>query len=374
MQELKINPTFRDLIPPLADHELAGLEEDILHFGCQSPITTWKGFIIDGHHRYEICTRHKFTFKTEERKFEDEIAVKRWMIKNQFGRRNLPIEERLRLAFSDTDLEELQAEAKARSASNNRYTQAAEKEYINESSPVNTRETSGRTLEKIAKKAGCGHVTAYQYKKIADAGQLDRLKEESIKKVAKEIQHKEKKEAREQTLKATEFPKGKYRVIYADPPWDYGSSPTAKYTGDPTRHYPVMSIDSICEMPVKQIADENAVLFLWTTSYHIFQSKAVLDAWGFDYKSTFVWDKVKHNMGCYNSVRHEFLLIATKGACTPDNQELIDSVQTIERAKHSEKPEEFRQIIETLYKYGNKIELFARKKTEGWDVYGNECG
>ena len=78
-------------------------------------------------------------------------------------------------------------------------------------------------------------------------------------------------------------------------------------------------------------------------------------------------------MGCYNSVRHEILLIATKGSCTPDNSELIDSVQSIERTKHSEKPEEFRQIIETLYKYGNKIELFARNKIEGWDVYGNEC-
>nr|VFK81336.1 MAG: N6-adenosine-specific RNA methylase IME4 [Candidatus Kentron sp. SD] len=134
-----------------------------------------------------------------------------------------------------------------------------------------------------------------------------------------------------------------------------------------------MSLEAICDLPVKEIADENAVLFLWTTSYHIFESKAVLDAWGFEYKSMFIWDKVKHNMGCYNSVRHELLLIATKGSCTPDNVELIDSVQSIERTRHSEKPEEFRKIIETLYKYGNKVECFARKQTEGWDAYGNEC-
>jgi len=80
--ELKINPDFRDLIPPLADHELAGLEEDIKHFGCQCPITTWNGYIIDGHHRYEICSRHKLSFKTEEREFEDEKAVMIWMIDN----------------------------------------------------------------------------------------------------------------------------------------------------------------------------------------------------------------------------------------------------------------------------------------------------
>jgi len=77
--------------------------------------------------------------------------------------------------------------------------------------------------------------------------------------------------------------------------------------------------------------------------------------------------------GNYTSVRHEHLIIATKGSCTPDNTERFNSVQTIERTgRHSEKPEEFRNIIETLYTYGNKIELFARKATEGWEVYGNE--
>ena len=87
--ELKINPSLRDLIPPLADHERDGLEEDIKHFGCYTPIITWNGFIIDGHHRYEICSRHKLAFKTEEKEFEKERDVRKWMIKNQFSRRNL---------------------------------------------------------------------------------------------------------------------------------------------------------------------------------------------------------------------------------------------------------------------------------------------
>ena len=161
--ELKINPSFRDLIPPLADHEREGLEEDIKHFGCYTPIITWNGFIIDGHHRYEICTKHKLTFTTEEREFEDEIAVKRWMINNQFSRRNLPIEERLRLAFADTDLEELQAEAKERQG---------ERNDLKESGPnichlvgTSCGTEGGRVLEKVGEKAGCSHETARQYKK-----------------------------------------------------------------------------------------------------------------------------------------------------------------------------------------------------------------
>jgi len=99
VQELKINPAFRDLIPPLADHEREGLEEDIKHFGCQCPITTWNGFIVDGHHRYEICNRHKLSFKTEEREFEDEKAVMIWMIDNQMGRRNITIAAKIQLAM-----------------------------------------------------------------------------------------------------------------------------------------------------------------------------------------------------------------------------------------------------------------------------------
>lgn len=78
-------------------------------------------------------------------------------------------------------------------------------------------------------------------------------------------------------------------------------------------------------------------------------------------------------MGHYNSVRHELLLICTRGSCTPDVSELIDSVQTIERSKkHSQKPLEFCGIIERLYDHGRKLELFARDHRDGWDSEGNE--
>jgi N6-adenosine-specific RNA methylase IME4 len=98
----------------------------------------------------------------------------------------------------------------------------------------------------------------------------------------------------------------------------------------------------------------------------------VAKAWGFTYKTTFIWDKIKHNMGHYNSVRHEVLLVCTKGACTPDVKRLFDSVVSEERTEHSKKPNVFREIIETIYTYGNKIELFARETPEGWDVFGNQ--
>lgn len=169
----------------------------------------------------------------------------------------------------------------------------------------------------------------------------------------------------------------KYRVVYADPPWYYGNDISKAKSGSsytrPEDHYPTMKTSEICDLPVRDIVEDNAVLFIWVTSPLLEESFSVVNAWGFTYKTSFVWDKVGHNFGHYNSVRHEFLLICTKGSCTPDNKKLIDSVQTIEKSRtHSEKPVAFYEIIESMYTQGGKIELFARSKREGWDSFGNQ--
>ena len=166
--------------------------------------------------------------------------------------------------------------------------------------------------------------------------------------------------------------KNKYRIIYADPPWAYGDTRSGMGTTGATDHYPTMPLKDICALPIKNISEENAVLFLWVTSPLLEECFEVIKAWGFKYKSSFVWDKIKHNMGHYNSVRHEFLLICTRGSCVPDEAKLFDSVQSIERTEHSQKPEKFREIIETLYPKGSRIELFARTQIKNWDTWGYE--
>lgn len=168
------------------------------------------------------------------------------------------------------------------------------------------------------------------------------------------------------------IPDGKYRILYADPPWKYNDKRDG-YTTRAEDHYPTMTIQELCALPVKDLAHDNSVMFLWVPSPILEESFEVVNAWGFNYKTSLIWYKVKHNMGHYSSVRHELLLICTRGSCLPDSKKLINSVQEIERSdKHSEKPEEFREIIDTLYTYGPRIELFARKEAEGWDVWGNE--
>ena len=163
----------------------------------------------------------------------------------------------------------------------------------------------------------------------------------------------------------------KYRVIYADPPWQYNDKQDTEKLGGAVKHYPTMPLNEICELPVANLTEDNAVLFLWTTSPMLEDAFKVINTWGFKYKSSFIWDKVSHAMGHYNSVRHEFLLIGVKGSCTPDVPKLFDSVVSIERTEHSRKPKEFREMIDTLYPVGDRLEMFARESVEGWDVWGN---
>ena len=175
-----------------------------------------------------------------------------------------------------------------------------------------------------------------------------------------------------------QLPTGKYRVIYADPPWKYNNSGVITETdnyGRAARHYPTMSISELCAMgdTVKDMAEDNAVLFMWVTSPLLEECFNVIRSWGFQYKTSFIWDKIAHNFGHYNSVRHELLLICTRGSCTPDAPTLYDSVVSIQRGAHSEKPEEFRRIIDDLYTYGQRVELFARRAADGWDTWGNQA-
>jgi len=174
------------------------------------------------------------------------------------------------------------------------------------------------------------------------------------------------------------LPEGKYNVFYIDPPWEYGDKLIEGY-GAVEHHYTSMTIQELCELDIKNIVDDNAVLFLWVTSPLLEECFSVIKAFGFSYRASFIWDKVKHNWGHYNSVRHEFLLICVKGTFLPQSKELHDSVISIERSKeHSEKPEYFRELIERMYPRGKWIELFARcdkkkKKVleeKGWTLWG----
>lgn len=186
------------------------------------------------------------------------------------------------------------------------------------------------------------------------------------------------------------FPNKKYNIIYADPPWPYYNDMTIlprenKSGPGSMKHpqYPVMSSADIMALPVKDIAEDNSILFIWTTDYHLAKSIGVMNSWGFDYKTVgFAWQKLNKSgkpvcfMGAYTLKSGiELCLIGTKGkdaAKLVVNHKVRSLIQS-PRQHHSKKPDEVRDRIVELCGDIPRIELFARERFSGWDAWGNEC-
>jgi N6-adenosine-specific RNA methylase IME4 len=167
------------------------------------------------------------------------------------------------------------------------------------------------------------------------------------------------------------LPPGPYEVIYADPPWRFKAGHTGR---EAERHYPTMSLEEICALPVGSIAAKDAVLLMWVTVPFLAHGHEVVRAWGFKYKSCASWDKLVAGTGFWFRGRHELLLLATRGsprAPLPANRP--PSVLTVRKGGHSAKPAEARALIERMLPRRSRIELFARPPVApGWDAWGDE--
>ena len=368
-------------LPMMTDGEIAELAEDIKRNGLIHPIVLFEDQILDGRNRYQACEllglQPKFTDYTGSNPW-------RYVWSENGNRRHLPAGQKaaLTLRFMKASDEYDRQQQEIRDKANERRSEATKSQPRTEDGkklasgrlqPCKTPDKENHAHEKLAKASSTSARTAATVlaveKERPDLFEKVCAGELSIEAAARQ------KKKDEVSENIEELPDDKYRIIYADPPWKYNDKCDSGgvQSGGAEKHYPTMSIPDLCAMPVADMVTDNAVLFMWTTSPLLQDSFKVIEAWGFKYKASFVWDKVRHNMGHYNSVRHEFLLIGTRGSCTPDNVKLFDSVQSIEKTKkHSEKPEEFRYIIDTLYTYGKKIELFARKQVPNWEAWGGE--
>lgn len=164
------------------------------------------------------------------------------------------------------------------------------------------------------------------------------------------------------------LPTGPFRVIVADPPWRYDTR-ADDVTHRSNLPYPEMSTSAICALPVKDLAAEDCVLWLWTTNAHMRESFAVLDAWGFAPKTILTWAKQKFGAGHWLRGQTEHCHLAVRGKPTVllTNQSTLLSALT---GAHSEKPEEFYALVTTLCP-GARLELFSRREREGFTRHGN---
>ena len=172
-----------------------------------------------------------------------------------------------------------------------------------------------------------------------------------------------------------------FGTIYADPPWPYRNRTSR---GAAENHYPVMTMEDILAEPVAKIAAENAHLHLWVPSSFLREGLDVMDAWGFTYKSQFVWVKPTIGAGNYWRVSHELLLFGSRGMTEdhelllfgkrggePFHDNAVRSWAEYPREAHSKKPEEVRKLVEQVSP-GPYLEMYGREKRKGWTVYGNQ--
>lgn len=178
------------------------------------------------------------------------------------------------------------------------------------------------------------------------------------------------KQLRRGKTKEIPLPRGKFNIIYADPPWQYIFS---FYSRAIESQYETWTLEDICDLEIP--AADDAVLFLWVPVPKKIEGLRVVKAWGFEYKTGMVWVKDKIGMGYYVRGQHELLFIASKGNLPvplPENRP--SSVIDARREKHSRKPKEVYKKIEQMYPDGKYLELFATEERPNWVSWGDQVG
>jgi len=225
----------------------------------------------------------------------------------------------------------------------------------------------GKAREKIAAAVGVPRTTLAKAERIVAAAERDPEKFEKLRDQMDRTgnvhgafkQLKKREQADEINAEPPPLPTGPFRVIVADPPWQYDLR-ASDVTHRSNLPYPEMSIAAICAMPVGAMAADDCVLWLWTTNAHMRQSYDVLNAWGFESKTILTWGKQRFGAGNWLRGQTEHCHLAIRGKPTV----LLTNHSTLLLAsagEHSAKPEEFY----------SKVELFARRAREGWSRHGN---
>lgn len=397
---IQIDQEFKDLIPALTEEEYKQLETNILSEGIRDSLLVWNGILIDGHNRYEIATKYGLSYDVQEMEFADRAEAERWIILNQFGRRNLSKYDRTELALKLKPI--IEAEAKKNQGTRNDLTSVRnltevatdEKQGCQKSDKADVVAAPKKTIDtkkEIAKVAGVSHDTIAKVEKIqakatpeikkaVKSGKMSinqayqaTRREEKKAEVKKRIDDYAKVQTGVIDIKKAEK---KYNIIYADPPWRYWESGNKNQS----EHYSTMTIEDICNLPIKDIAANDSVLFLWVTYPILDSAFKVIESWGFKYSTAaFVWVKKNKTAdtpffgcGAWTRANSELCLLATRGSVQRLDATISQVIESpIE--EHSKKPDVVRDLIERLVGKLPRVELFCRHPADGWDVWGNEA-
>lgn len=355
-----------DLFPMMSVEELSDFADRIERDGFDPahPIILFEGKVLDGRNRWTACDALRLEGRLKGpppfQQFSGSSPLS-FVLQENLHRRHLTATQKATLAVEILPFEEKEARERER-------TRSLGKEKIPDAA-------KGQARDKAAAKVGANPRYVSDAKKIKAENPDLYAQMQSGEKDMQAAKKEAKRRERPAPKPAPSLAKGKYSVIYADPPWKYDFMRVDDWAVENT--YPTMSIEALCEMAseIESLCTDETVLFLWTTSPKLPWGIQLMKAWGFDYKSSMVWIKHRNmaGMGYWGRIGHELLLIgARKGASPPPVERRFPSVIEAPKGAHSEKPEEMRCIIERMFPDATRLELFARSASEGWDAWGNE--
>jgi len=368
---ITIDEGFKSLIPPRAQEEKRQLEENIKANGCRDPLVVWNGFLVDGHNRYEICTRLGIDYKVVTLELADRAAAEDWMDANQLGRRNL---------------------------SPDAFKMLLGRRYSRSKNPAGGREgrnfsadqidlpksTAARLAEEHAVSEPTVKRAARFYEEVERTPELKKAVEEGrpVLQVKRELKEKAREERREENrAKIAALPepekvfsesKASFSTIVIDPPWDWGDEGDQDQLGRARPDYSTMSFSQLLDLPVGDLADTDAHIYMWITNRSLPKGFALLEKWGFRYITAITWVKPHFGMGNYFRGQTEHVLFGVKGS-QPLKRKDVGTVFEAPRGKggHSSKPESFYDLVESC-SHGPYLEMFSRSDRKDWVRWGED--
>jgi N6-adenosine-specific RNA methylase IME4 len=368
------------LFPLLEGDEFDALVADVRAHGLRQRIVLHGGMILDGRNRYAACIEAGIEPRFEAFNGADPLA---YVVSLNLQRRHLSESQRAIVAAKIATLKDGQRSDLVQGLPIGR---AAEMLNVGERSVARAKSVLDEGVPELIDKVERGDVSVSAAAELARLSEPEQreivaLGEKEILAAARKIgarKFEEKKLAAVARTHNVEFKAqalGKFAVIYADPPWKYESPTISGPSRRTENHYPTMGLDEICGLPVAEIANESAILFLWATAPKLAESMQVIAAWGFAYRTGLVWAKDKIGTGYHVRNQHEHLLICKRGEIPPPPESSrCSSLVVAPRLEHSAKPPVFYDIIEKMYPGLRKIELFSRAPRTGWDACGNQAG
>jgi N6-adenosine-specific RNA methylase IME4/ParB-like chromosome segregation protein Spo0J len=365
------------LFPMLPDDELKALADDIKTNGLQQPCVMFGAQLLDGRNRWRACEIAGVEPRVRDWSGTDEQAWA-FAISINVKRRHLDESQRAMIAARIATMRAGRPKENSPIGLIPTQEQAAEMLSVGVSSIKRAKEVLEKADEKLIEAVEAGKV------KVSTAAILSRTDKETQRRiaeqddaqqavaVAREIRIQKAQEIeviRDRTLNTVRLEdaiKGKFQVIYADPPWQYSNT---GFDGSAEGQYPTMATDDICAMPVGERAATNSVLLMWATWPLLKDALRVMEAWGFEYKTGAPWKKNVHVGGFYFLGITEFILVGVRGSCLPKKAPI--GWFDYPRGKHSAKPHEFYDLIEGMYD-GPYLELFARNQRPNWTSFGND--